>query len=123
VPGLSDLVVGRRPGVGEGTDADVGPVLAALADATRRDLFDRLAERGPDTATNLAVGLPVTRQAVVKHLQVLADAGLVSAERAGREVRYRAEPAGLDKALAWMVAAGAAWDRRLDRLRRRVEGN
>ena len=75
---------------------------------------------GPETATNLAGGLPVTRQAVVKHLQVLADAGLLSSERAGREVRYRAEPQGMDDAVAWMVRSGAAWDRRLERLRRQL---
>ena len=53
-------------------------VLAALADPTRRSLFEALLARGPETATNLAGGLPVTRQAVVKHLQVLADAGLLT---------------------------------------------
>jgi DNA-binding transcriptional ArsR family regulator len=96
-------------------------VLGALADPTRRSLFERLAAGGPDTATHLADGLPVTRQAVVKHLQVLASAGLLTSAREGREVRYRAEPGALDDAVAWMVRTGAAWDRRLDRLRRRVD--
>ena len=95
-------------------------VLAALADPTRRSLFERLAAAGPDTATHLADGLPVTRQAVVKHLQVLAGAGLLTSVREGREVRYRAEPAALDDAVEWMVRTGAAWDRRLARLRTRV---
>jgi DNA-binding transcriptional ArsR family regulator len=95
-------------------------VFAALADPTRRSLFGRLLADGPDTATRLAGGASVSRQAVVKHLQVLAGAGLASAERAGREVRWSAQPAGLDPAVAWMVDAGAAWDRRLDRLGRRV---
>jgi DNA-binding transcriptional ArsR family regulator len=99
----------------------LGGVLAALADPTRRSLFEVLLARGPETATNLAGGLPVTRQAVVKHLQVLADAGLLSSQRAGREVRYRAEPRGMDDAAAWMVRSGAAWDRRLERLQRRLD--
>jgi DNA-binding transcriptional ArsR family regulator len=96
-------------------------VLGALADPTRRSLFERLATGGPDTATHLAVGLPVSRQAVVKHLQVLSGAGLLTAERDGREVRYRADPRAMDDAVAWMVRTGAEWDRRLGRLRRRVE--
>jgi DNA-binding transcriptional ArsR family regulator len=96
-------------------------VLGALADPTRRSLFERLATDGPDTATRLAVGLPVSRQAVVKHLQVLSGAGLLTAERDGREVRYRADPRAMDDAVAWMVRTGAEWDRRLGRLRRRVE--
>jgi DNA-binding transcriptional ArsR family regulator len=98
----------------------VDDVFVALADPTRRGLLDRLVAEGPDTATHLADGLPVTRQAVVKHLQVLAGAGLLTPERAGREVRWTAVPSGLDDAVAWMVRAGAAWDRRLDRLDRRV---
>jgi DNA-binding transcriptional ArsR family regulator len=95
-------------------------VFAALADPTRRSIFGRLLDDGPDTATRLAAGGSVSRQAVVKHLQVLAGAGLAASERAGREVRWSARPAGLDPAVAWMVDAGAAWDRRLGRLDRRV---
>jgi DNA-binding transcriptional ArsR family regulator len=96
-------------------------VLAALADPTRRSLFEVLLARGPETATNLAGGMPVTRQAVVKHLQVLADAGLLTSQRSGREVRYRVEPRGMDDAAAWMARAGAAWDRRLERLQHRLD--
>jgi DNA-binding transcriptional ArsR family regulator len=98
----------------------VDEVFAALADPTRRGLLDQLVAGGPDTATRLADALPVSRQAVVKHLQVLASAGLLSHERAGREVRWSAVPSGLDDAVAWMVQAGAAWDRRLERLDRRL---
>ena len=103
--------------------AHLDDVLAALSDPTRRSLFERLAAGGPDTATNLASGLPVSRQAVVKNLQVLAGAGLLHPERDGREVRYRAEPSGLDDAMAWMANAGAAWDRRLGRLQRRLSSS
>lgn len=84
--------------------------------STRRDLLLRLVEGGPDTATRLARSYSMTRQAIVKHLQALADAGLVEGERHGREVRYRAEPGPLTEAVAFLLQAGSAWDRRLDRL-------
>jgi DNA-binding transcriptional ArsR family regulator len=101
-------------------DADLDGVFGALADPTRRHLYERLLTDGPYTATNLVEDLPLSRQAVVKHLQVLAEAGLVSPERHGREVRYAATPEPLDPAVGWMVATGAHWDRRLDRLRQRL---
>jgi len=97
----------------------------ALADPTRRRLLRRLVEDGPDTASHLAADLPVTRQAVVKHLQGLVEAGLATPERRGREVRYRATPAPLAQAVGWLLAAGAQWDERLgrlDRLARRPAG-
>jgi DNA-binding transcriptional ArsR family regulator len=100
--------------------ADLDGVFAALADPTRRGLYERLLAEGPDTATNLVEDLPVSRQAVVKHLQVLAEAGLVSSQRRGREVRYAASPEPLNPAVGWMVATGAHWDRRLDRLREQL---
>jgi DNA-binding transcriptional ArsR family regulator len=103
------------------SDADLDGVFGALADPTRRGLLERLVAGGPDTATNLVAGLPVTRQAVVKHLQVLADAGLVTPHRHGREVRYAASADPLGPAVSWMMAAGAQWDRRLERLKKRVE--
>jgi DNA-binding transcriptional ArsR family regulator len=61
----------------------------------------------------------LTRQAVVKHLQGLESAGLVVAERVGREVRYRADTQPLASAVGWLLDAGASWDRRIDRLRSR----
>ena len=100
-------------------DEHLDHVFGALADPTRRGLLHRLVHDGPDTATNLVEGLPVTRQAVVKHLQVLAEAGLVTAERHGREVHYAATPEPLAPAVEWMVEAGAQWDRRLERLKAR----
>lgn len=93
-------------------------VFTALADPTRRTVLDTVAARQGITATQLAADLPVTRQAVAKHLQVLADAELVAGERAGRETRWRATPAPLTDAIAWMVGVGAAWDDRLAALRR-----
>jgi DNA-binding transcriptional ArsR family regulator len=100
----------------------VDAVFAALADPTRRRLLGRLAEQQSATATELAAEEPVTRQAVVKHLQSLGDAGLVTPSRAGREVRYAMTAAPLEDAVGWMVTVGAQWDRRLGRLRRRFEG-
>jgi DNA-binding transcriptional ArsR family regulator len=87
-------------------------VFGALADGTRRSLLSALASR-PATATELADGLPISRQAVVKHLNALAEAGLVSRERAGREVRYSVTPAPLSGAVSWIAAVGAQWDERL----------
>jgi DNA-binding transcriptional ArsR family regulator len=98
----------------------IDEVFAALADPTRRSIYGRLLHDGPDTATRLADDVPVSRQAVVKHLQVLASAGLLAPERDGREVRWTPQPAGLDDAVAWMVQAGASWDRRLGRLDQRL---
>ncbi|MFB9679347.1 ArsR/SmtB family transcription factor [Streptosporangium vulgare] len=99
----------------------VDSVLVALADPTRRLLLDLLAERGEATATTLAEGLPVSRQAVVKHLAVLESAGLVSGSRVGREVRYVVRPAALDTAGRWMTALAADWDRRLANIKRVAE--
>jgi DNA-binding transcriptional ArsR family regulator len=98
----------------------VDPVFGALADATRRSVLKLVADEGPLSATDLADQLPVSRQAVVKHLQVLAEAGLVSAERNGREVLYGFEPAPLHDALAWAADVGSQWDTRLAKLRRHL---
>ena len=102
-----------RPGVTESEDQRIGAVFAALADPTRRTVMARMAQAGPLTASELATELPVTRQAVVKHLQALGHAGLVHAERQGREVRYRLDPAAFVGARTWMDEVGARWDRRL----------
>ena len=98
-------------------------VFAALGDPARRALVEAVAERGDATATELAAELPVTRQAVAKQLAALADAGLLSATRAGRETRYAVTPEPLSDAVAWMVDVGAAWDDRLARLRRSLAAN
>lgn len=99
----------------------VGDVLAALADPTRRQLLDVLAARGEATATTLATELPVSRQAVVKHLAVLTAAGLVSGGRVGREVRYSVHPQRLDATARWMAGLAADWDRRLEAIKRIAE--
>jgi DNA-binding transcriptional ArsR family regulator len=93
-------------------------VFAALGDAYRRQLLETISARGSATATELAAELPVTRQAVAKHLAALAGAGLVTSERAGRETHYRVTPEPMEDAIAWMARVGGEWDRRLARLRR-----
>jgi len=95
-------------------------VFTALADATRRHVIRTLSEQGPSTATGLAANLSVTRQAVAKHLGALADAGLVTATRRGREKLYRISPRPLTEAVSWMADLGARWDERLAALRDHV---
>jgi DNA-binding transcriptional ArsR family regulator len=87
----------------------LGQVFGALADPSRRQVIGYLSERGTATATELTGELPMTRQAVAKHLATLADAGLVESERLGRETRYR------------LTQTGAEWDDRLDALRSHLE--
>jgi DNA-binding transcriptional ArsR family regulator len=110
-------VTASGPGAAEAVDS----VLAALADPTRRQLLDLLAERGEATATTLAEQLPVSRQAVVKHLAVLDTAGLVSGGRVGREVLYSVRPAALSATARWMSALAADWDKRLATIKRVAE--
>jgi DNA-binding transcriptional ArsR family regulator len=94
---------------------------AAVADPTRRRLLDILLAQGEATATTLAGELPVTRQAVAKHLAVLDRAGLVEHRRTGREVRYAVRPQRLDAAARSMASVAAAWDTRLMAIKRIAE--
>jgi DNA-binding transcriptional ArsR family regulator len=116
----SDGVIMRVPKAVAVAD-DVHEVLAALADPTRRRVLDAVAARGEATATALAAELPVSRQAIVKHLAVLDRAGLVSGRRHGREMRYSVRPEQLDVTARWMSARAAEWDVRLARLKRLAE--
>ena len=101
----------------------VGAVFSALADANRRRLVHYLSEQESATATELAAELPVTRQAVAKHLAALTSAGLVQGRKSGREVRYELTPQALDEAVSWIQAVGERWDERLVRLRTHVESS
>ena len=98
------------------------PVFAALSDPTRRELLTRLSEGGPATATQLAARLPISRQAVVKHLEALRDAQLVASARAGREVHYSVTPEPLADAVGWIADVGAQWDSRLAALQAQFSG-
>jgi DNA-binding transcriptional ArsR family regulator len=99
-----------------------GAVFGALADPTRRYVVRCLAEDGPITATELAQRLPISRQAVAKHLAALHEAGLVERAKEGREARYRLTPDPFTDALAWMADVGAGWERRLHALRVHLQG-
>src|SRR4029078_10116962 len=92
-------------------------VFTALADPTRRRVLDLLAEHGHGTATTLAAELPVSRPAVIKHLAVLDRAGLVAAQRHGREVRYVVCSAPLAETAAWMARVAGCRGGRLDAIR------
>lgn len=106
-----------------GTEAAAVAVFTALADPTRRQILDRLARTGPATVSELAATLPITRQAVAKHLAQLVDAGLIVAGQPdGRRVRYRARPEPLRAALAWLSALANRWDDRLDALHAHLDG-
>jgi DNA-binding transcriptional ArsR family regulator len=93
-----------------------GAVFGALSDPTRRELLAEIARRPSATATELAAELPISRQAVLKHLTALAGAGLLGRQRAGREVRYTVTPEPLTEAVSWMAEVGGQWDRRLEGL-------
>jgi DNA-binding transcriptional ArsR family regulator len=95
---------------------DVGSVFFALGDDTRRHVVERLRDGSSLTPSMLAGELPVTRQAVTKHLAVLDEAGLVVKTRQGRETHYRLRPERLTEAAAWIAAVGGRWDDRLARL-------
>lgn len=101
-------------------DERAGLVFTALSDPTRRKLVRLLVERDSVTASALTADLPMTRQAITKHLAGLAEAGLVDSRRSGRETHYVLTPEPLADAMAWMVSAGARWDTRLDRLEREL---
>jgi DNA-binding transcriptional ArsR family regulator len=101
----------------------LGQVFSALADPSRRHVLGYIADHGTATATELTGELPITRQAVAKHLSQLASAGLVAPTREGRETRYRITPEPLEDAVAWIVQAGGEWDARLARLGAYVGGD
>ncbi|MGE5589540.1 MAG: ArsR/SmtB family transcription factor [Bacillota bacterium] len=96
-------------------------VLAALADPVRLQLLRMIAARGASTATDLAGDLPISRQAVVKHLGVLDAAGLVQHSRVGREVRYSVQPGQLSDTARWMAGMAEMWDRKLKAIKDAAE--
>jgi DNA-binding transcriptional ArsR family regulator len=101
--------------------AELDDLWSAVADPTRRRVLDVLLDRGEATATVLAGELPVTRQAVAKHLVVLDRAGLVAGRRRGREVRYAVRPERLVVAARSLAQVAAEWDARLVAIKRIAE--
>jgi DNA-binding transcriptional ArsR family regulator len=100
--------------------APVGAVFAALADPTRRHVVELLSRQPTVTASGLAQELPISRQAIAKHLRALTQAGLLTCAQEGRETHYRLSPQPLGSAMRWMAGAGARWDRRLARLQQEL---
>jgi DNA-binding transcriptional ArsR family regulator len=98
-------------------DQRLHAVLSSLADPTRRRVVEELAH-APASASALARTLPVSRQAVAKHLDALGRAGLVEPTRVGREVRYQLRPAPLAEVADWATRVGAEWEQRLAALDR-----
>jgi len=94
---------------------------SAVGDPPRRRLLDLLLSDGVGTATSLSEQLPVTRQAVAKHLGVLDRVGLVHATSSGRERLYEVDEAQLSQAVAQLTSVGAGWDARLRRIKRIAE--
>ena len=94
---------------------------SAIGDPTRRRMVDLLLLEGHGTATTLGQQLPITRQAVAKHLGVLGRVGLVRATPAGREKRYEVDEDQLARAVAQLSSVGSAWDARLQRIKRIAE--
>jgi DNA-binding transcriptional ArsR family regulator len=101
--------------------ADAAPVFAALGDETRLALMARLGAGQPLSIAQLARGMPVTRQAVTKHLHVLSDAGLVRDFRRGRERMWQPDAQRLAEARRYLDAISKRWDEALERLRKLVE--
>jgi DNA-binding transcriptional ArsR family regulator len=102
------------------SDGGVAEVFSALGDETRLSVVTKLGS-GSLTATALSEGAEVTRQAIVKHLQVLEGAGLVTHEKRGREVLYTLKADRLDEARVFLAGISAGWDRAIERLRGMVE--
>lgn len=94
---------------------------SAVGDPTRRRMLDLLLVDGGGSATTLSQRLPITRQAVAKHLGVLDRVGLVHGTPSGRERRYEVDEAQLARAVAQLSSVGAAWDARLQRIKRIAE--
>jgi len=104
---------GAPAGSGAADTIPITAVFAALGDPVRASLLDRLAADGRGTATSLTEITEVTRQAVDRHLRVLAGAGLVESRREGREVVYSLRPATVARSAKWLEELGRTWERRL----------
>jgi DNA-binding transcriptional ArsR family regulator len=108
-------------GTDEGQSRRIEGVFAALADPTRRQLLEALSRRPASTATMLAAHVPVSRQAVAKHLATLRESRLVTSHRAGKEVLFSVRPDELAATASWMTSLAATWQQRLQRLKEAAE--
>jgi DNA-binding transcriptional ArsR family regulator len=100
---------------------DDAPIFTALADPMRRKLLLNLAENSPKTATQFAEEYPISRQGILKHLNILEGVGLVTVYQRGREKRYALTPEPLNELEQWIKDIGDKWDERLLRLKAFVE--
>jgi DNA-binding transcriptional ArsR family regulator len=114
-------MISPRPGW-PASPAEPDDILAAMADPTRRQLLATLAADGPATATELAAGLPISRQAIAKHLVVLRAAGLVTSSKDGRDVRFEVRTLLLAQTAGWLAELATEWDSRLTAIKRIAEG-
>jgi DNA-binding transcriptional ArsR family regulator len=119
---MSTGPAGTAP-AGPGAASDVDQVFAALADPTRRQLLELLGGQAAASATALAGRLPVSRQAVVKHLAVLQQSDLVTRRRDGREVVFTVHPERLVATASWMTSLAASWQERLQLLKQVAEAD
>lgn len=104
------------------SEHQIDMVFSALSDPTRREVIERISEEDGVSASQLATRLPVTRQAVAKHLAALSEAGLVAGERHGKQKLYRLTPGPMEDVMSWMAQVGAEWDDRLHALQRHLGG-
>jgi DNA-binding transcriptional ArsR family regulator len=110
-----------RPSAGSGHPEQAAPLFAALGDERRLALVNRLSAEGPQSITRLTIGSAVTRQAITKHLQILAEAGLAHDSRRGRERIWTLDTNRLDEASHYLDQIAQRWDEALERLRQFVE--
>ena len=100
---------------------DLAQLFAALGEPTRLSVVDRLRDGSERSIASIATGLPISRQALTKHLKVLEAVGIANSRRLGRETVYRIDPAGLIAAERWIADVSSQWDSAIDRLKKHVE--
>jgi DNA-binding transcriptional ArsR family regulator len=100
---------------------ELAQLFAALGEPTRLGLVDRLRDGSEQSIATMATGLPISRQALTKHLKVLEAAGIANSRRLGRETVYRIDPAGLVAGERWIANVSGQWDNAIDRLKKHVE--
>jgi DNA-binding transcriptional ArsR family regulator len=102
---------------------ELAQLFAALGEPTRLSVVDRLRDGSERSIAAIATGLPISRQALTKHLRVLEAAGVASSRRLGRETVYRIDPAGLVAAERWIANVSKQWDSAIHRLKKHVENH